>query len=139
MKKLFEKFRVLKTWQKVFIVVLLLLIVGKIVGVDNKKNGNPSLQSIPYDEGILKIKMERMAKGLITEKLKAPSTSKFGDIEYTHKGNDIMMRGFVDAQNSFGVMLRSKWYVVINFTGTTKADLDSSQKMKLIINELIDQ
>ena len=92
-----------------------------------------------YDEGLLQLRMERIAKGLISDKLKTPSTAEFGDIEYTHHGTDILMRGYVDAQNEFGAMLRSKWYVVINFTGTTKADLDSTNKFTIVTNELIEQ
>lgn len=116
----------------IIVTLSILLIIGLIVKGD-KTIDAPK----PYSEGLLKIRTERMAKNLITEKLKSPSTAKFGDVEYVHKGSDISMRGYVDAQNSFGAMLRNKWYVVINFTGTTEADLDSTNKYKLLVNELI--
>lgn len=86
---------------------------------------------------LLQARMERTAKELISQKLKAPSTAKFGPVEYLKKGNDITMRGYVDAENSFGAMLRNSWYVVINFTGTTEADLDSTHKYKIVLNELV--
>jgi tetratricopeptide (TPR) repeat protein len=52
----------------------------------------------------------------IIESLKAPSTAEFPFSEYiaTHNGNDkYTVEGYVDAQNSFGAMIRSDWTCVV--------------------------
>jgi hypothetical protein len=116
------------------VVIVILWGIGMIIKDDKPKSKGFER----YNEDLLKIRMKRFAENLISEKLKAPTTAKFEHINYTHKGNDIMMKGYVDAQNALGVPLRSNWYVVINFTGITKADLDSSHKYKILVNELVE-
>jgi len=60
--------------------------------------------------------------------LKAPSTAKFQDVldfgvapKKDHNGNAIKdvweVSGYVDAQNSFGAMIRTKWYVQLKKSG----------------------
>lgn len=116
------------------VVLVILWGIGMII-----KDDKPKVKAVEkYSEDLLKIRMKRVAETLISQKLKAPTTAKFEHLNYTHKGNDIMMKGYVDAQNSFGVPLRNNWYVVINFIGITKEDLDSTHKFKVLVNELVE-
>lgn len=52
--------------------------------------------------------------------LKAPSTAKFcsqSEAEILRDGNTWSVEGWVDAENSYGAMLREKYVVKITFTG----------------------
>lgn len=60
------------------------------------------------------------AKGLIERRLKAPSTAKFSpflETEVTCDGDDCTVSGWVDSQNSFGAMLRSRYVCSIRDEG----------------------
>lgn len=56
------------------------------------------------------------AKNIISKNLKAPSTAKFLSYDrqsITISGNIYTVNGYVDAQNSFGAMLRSYYTVTL--------------------------
>lgn len=59
---------------------------------------------------------------IVEDYLKAPSTAKFcklSDATVTHLGNgEYMVTGWVDAENSYGVMIRSDF--VVTYTATEK-------------------
>jgi TPR repeat protein len=57
-----------------------------------------------------------MATQLVAQHLKSPTTAKFSSFQETgaEKAGEIWrLSGFVDSQNSFGAMMRSKWYAAI--------------------------
>lgn len=59
-----------------------------------------------------------MAQIFIRRQLKAPSTAKFppcSDMNITHTGNTWFVRSYVDAQNSFGAMLRNGFLVEMDY------------------------
>lgn len=62
------------------------------------------------------------AQLIVEDYLKAPSTAKFcklSDATVTHLGNgEYMVTGWVDAENSYGVMIRSDF--VVTYTATEK-------------------
>lgn len=62
------------------------------------------------------------AKLIVEDYLKAPSTAKFckqSDATVTHLGNgEYMVTGWVDAENSYGTMIRSDF--VVTYTATEK-------------------
>ena len=68
-----------------------------------------------------------MAVGIVSDQLKAPSTAQFcrrhqGTI--TQDGDTWTIKGYVDAENSFGATLRNNFTVVITFTSETKYTID---------------
>jgi len=63
------------------------------------------------------------AQNLVKDELKSPSTAKFPweDTEYTVKrnGSDWQVNGYVDAQNSFGAVVRTNWTAVFTMGDTS--------------------
>lgn len=68
-----------------------------------------------------------LAEKAVKSNLKAPSTAKFckqPECDFEYLGNNqYQMSGWVDAENGFGAMIRSNWYIVAELDGT---------KMKLV-------
>ena len=66
------------------------------------------------------------AKMAVEDRLKAPSTAdfcSFGEMEATYLGDDRWkVTGYVDAENSFGAMLRQNWTVTLTLTGSGFTD-----------------
>jgi hypothetical protein len=96
-----------KIWLLTF---LLALIIGffNIFGGDTPTAQQPPRQD--SDESAIVL-----AKIYVNAGLKAPSTSKFSGIYVEtaydeKKGKTINVRGYVDAQNGFGAMLRKNFY-----------------------------
>lgn len=70
----------------------------------------------------------QIAEDAVKQNLKAPSTATFSSIRETQikrSGNTWTVSGWVDAQNSFGAMLRSEYTVKITFTSKNKYTIDS--------------
>jgi len=57
------------------------------------------------------------AKDYILASLKSPSTADVSFTTVTESGNNYYLKGYVDAQNSFGAKLRDKFYVHLEYTG----------------------
>jgi hypothetical protein len=58
-----------------------------------------------------------IAEKFVSNRLKAPSTAKFPwSCNAIKNGNQWTVRGYVDAQNSFGAMLRSHYTVIVHPT-----------------------
>jgi len=61
-----------------------------------------------------------MAKHVITENLKSPSTAKFqpySDNMVTENNSKYQVRLWVDSENSFGAMIRTRFIVEIEYDG----------------------
>lgn len=60
-----------------------------------------------------------MATHYVEQRLKSPSTAKFpwyADSQVSYIGNcEFVVKSYVDAQNSFGAMLRSDYYVRLKY------------------------
>lgn len=55
----------------------------------------------------------------VKDKLKAPATAEFSDIEVVTDGDVYTFTGAVDAENSFGAKLRNRWTCKAQDTGDT--------------------
>lgn len=69
-----------------------------------------------------------IAEKIVKGELKAPSTAEFcSNSEYTVScvGNTWTVKGYVDAQNSFGATLRSNFTVKFTFSSSNKYTVDS--------------
>ena len=71
-----------------------------------------------------------MAEKYVEAVLKAPSTAEFPhfwsiDEVTRQEGNVFYITSVVDAQNSFGAMIRSDWYIEIEYTGGEPAAIDN--------------
>ena len=68
------------------------------------------------------------AKKAVEDCLKAPSTADFcsySEMDTTYLGNDKWkITGYVDAENSFGAVLRQKWTVTLTLTSSGFKDAD---------------
>lgn len=67
------------------------------------------------------------AKDIVRNRLKAPSTAEFcskSSATITKSGKTWTIRGYVDAENSFGAMIRNDFTVVITFTSDTDYTID---------------
>jgi hypothetical protein len=94
----------------------------------NPASTDTSAEALAIDT---KIAAYAMAKGYILENLKAPSTAKFGFYgEYPDPGcgvrdngdNTFTCQGYVDSQNSFGAMIRTRWICTVRHTGAGDSD-----------------
>lgn len=67
------------------------------------------------DEGQLS---EYMCQQFVKDRLKAPSTADFSDEDHTNSGDhQWIVTGVVDAENSFGAMLRSSYRCELKVDG----------------------
>ncbi len=62
----------------------------------------------------------------IRDQLKAPSTAEFSSVRYTGTSPKWVVRGDVDAQNSFGAMLRSSWLCTATVNGDGSWSVDAA-------------
>jgi len=102
-----------------------LIFIGVIIlgGVISRQIYNPDKNKKETREMVSKYDIYKFAKKSITATLKAPSTAKFPD--YNDEGvniviadsTNIVVSGYVDAQNSFGAMLRSRYIVALSIKG----------------------
>jgi len=68
------------------------------------------LSNKPSSNGPDKIEACLLSRKMVKEMLKAPSTAKFGDCAgFVTKEDIVIITSYVDAQNSFGAMLRNKY------------------------------
>lgn len=80
-----------------------------------------------------------MCQQLVTDRLKAPSTAKFSDFTNTQvyniqgQPNTFRAIGYVDAQNSFGAMLRSNYTCDIRYNSGEWADIRNWTLINLVI------
>ena len=97
-------------WKKISIGVMI-LILAIIVFVESNKDTYDSDPILAYN----------YAKEFIKENLKAPSTAEFPSSyekknHVTNLGNgEYLIRSWVDSQNDFGAMIRSRWSCKIIF------------------------
>lgn len=97
-----------------FATMLLLLTVGCDPGTST-----PSVQEKESHDGRT---LYLFVCNLVKNRLKAPATAKFADmydsaVSYEHRSdNTWVIAGYVDAQNSFSAMIRTKFRAVAQFT-----------------------
>ena len=69
------------------------------------------------------------AREFVSRRLKAPSTAKFSGEQGIRYGDAWLVRGFVDSQNSFGVMIRARYLCRVQHVGNNKWHLQESCKI----------
>jgi|GEM_PF-3592956 len=72
-----------------------------------------------------------LAKDAISDKLKAPASAKFPEYNIhfmkPFMGNSVLITSYVDAQNSFGALLRTKFVCVAKYNDKDEWELVSAQ------------
>jgi hypothetical protein len=104
--------------------IVLLVIVGGVVYACSGGSDDPSDSGGGRSDGMAKVMCEKF----VEDRLKAPGTADFSgifDTEITGSGNNYTVRGHVDAQNSFGAMLRSDYTCAIRNDGDDSWSLES--------------
>jgi hypothetical protein len=67
-----------------------------------------------------------MCQLLIEDRLKAPGSTEypvFSSIQYEQDGNIFYIKAYVDAQNSFGTLIRNDFFCVVEYVGDDKWNL----------------
>ncbi len=100
--------------------VVMGLVGWLIISTDqDSRNETPEIRREKFcgDQG--KSNADIAAKFYVKEDLKAPSTAKFSGYDARNitliSECEFVVRGYVDAQNSFGAMIRNNYYVRIRY------------------------
>ena len=90
-----------------------LAVIGGIIGSTGEDTSGPD-----------KLTAYVMAEGWVEDRLKAPSTAKFPNNydEHTTKisENKFRINSYLDAENSFGAMIRTRFTAVVEYVGDDK-------------------
>lgn len=98
------------------VAVLLVFVIATTSGADDATPYNPDNAS----------EARAQCEDLVTTNLKAPASAEFGTIEATRSGGEWIVTGYVDAENSFGAMLRTDFQCTVRVTdGVIERRLDS--------------
>lgn len=79
-----------------------------------------------------------ISQNFVTQALKSPSTADFPSSEYNYHlvgEKTHVITSYVDSENSFGAMLRSKWTVSMTFNGGDWADQNNWTLETLVVND----
>jgi hypothetical protein len=104
------------------VAALLVSCVGYVISNSGDDSGGDSGDG--RNDGMASV----MCEQFVEERLKAPSSADFSgvfDTTVSGSGNDYTVRGYVDAQNSFGAMIRSDYTCEIRDSGNDKWTLVS--------------
>jgi hypothetical protein len=85
----------------VVIVLPLIAVIFSAQGGDEPYNPDNSFEA------------RSQCEDLVRESLKAPSTADFGELNASRTGGEWIVTGTVDAENSFGAMLRSDFQCTV--------------------------
>ena len=100
----------------VWLFIVILLILGLIAICLNSSGGGPSESDLSSMASI-------QCENYVRDGLKSPSTAKFpfllSDVEKL-ENNMYIVRSYVDAQNSFGALIRNNYYCKIKYIGGEK-------------------
>ena len=90
--------------------IIVLAFAGLAIFLSNKLQSKGPQEFDQFD-------MQTIAEKEVEERLKAPSTAKFDNIIVTEDKGVWVITGTVDAQNSFGAMIRNRFRVEIKDNG----------------------
>jgi hypothetical protein len=117
------------TATNVFMSTVLLCVVGIAVTVGIKSNSGPTdgryrgTPAVAWSESAGKQTGCSAARRAVREQLKAPSTAKFGDcVSRPVNSQTALVTIDVDAQNSFGAMLRKRYVVRVTEWGSAEVE-----------------
>lgn len=103
---------------RLIMLVIVASLLGGVIAINKATQSNSSISS-SYEKN--EHAAYSAAKRLVSSKLKNPSTAKFpsyysGEMSMTRSGSTWTVKGWVDAENGFGGVVRN------NFTATFKLD-----------------
>ncbi|MGO3846477.1 hypothetical protein [Agrococcus casei] len=88
--------------------VIIALIFGACSAfTPSSSNGSPSTS-------VLEIEAKIWCEDAVRESLKAPSSADFVDVNSNRQGAQVIVNGKVDAQNSFGAMIRNEFQCTVS-------------------------
>jgi hypothetical protein len=98
-----------KRWILLVAAAVIVFIIGLFVSKDNGNSYKPNKNTIA-------LAAYSLAQGAILKQLKAPATAKFPDkFTYLFRNNRIYISSYVDAQNSYGAILRTNWNATLQY------------------------
>lgn len=129
----------LKIGESIVVVICLIIIfftVKFIIVSEMSHDNENTIQHMPVtleeEKTFDKTEVYVDAMAIVKRGLKAPSTAEFPSSTYSdvieYETNKFYVRGYVDAENSFGANIRSQWFVDMEYVG------DLVKVNELIIN-----
>ena len=142
MKAIELAWRVSKPWMRITAILLLVVVLLPLLDVIDKAmqpeevapemvraSTPPVVPSTPVDDDHLGAKL--ICQKFVANSLKAPATARFSSISETsaipstmekfrHLPNAWDSVGYVDAQNSFGALIRNEYFCTMQRTGPDK-------------------
>ena len=86
---------------------------------EEKRNETPEMRREKFCDNAGKSAAHIAAKFYVKQELKAPATAIFGSYDernVSRMGNcEFIIHGHVDAQNSFGALIRNEYYVTLKY------------------------
>lgn len=127
----FERMFSRKTARKLlFIIPVIVAVIGGalLAGTSGNTSSGVSISSSVEDNyGHDEFDAEVIAEKIVKSNLKSPSTAKFckhSEYTITCSINTWTVRGHVDAQNSFGAVIRNEFTVQFTFTNSEKYTIE---------------
>jgi hypothetical protein len=119
-----------QTWWGLLLVLFGLMIIANAFGLKTNPQPETPENIAAKQADIDSIDARSWAKIYVEKSLKAPTTAKwpsgadFGVNQYMDKKGKVVkdvweVSGYVDAQNSFGAMIRTQWYVKVKKIGNS--------------------
>ncbi|KFO66594.1 hypothetical protein ER57_16435 [Smithella sp. SCADC] len=119
-----------QTWWGLLLVLFGLMIIANAFGLKTNQKTETPEDIAAKQTDIDSIDARSWAKIYVEKSLKAPTTAKwpsgadFGVGQYKDKKGKVVkdvweVSGYVDAQNSFGAMIRTQWYVKLKKIGNS--------------------
>ena len=103
--------------QVVLVIFLAVILIAMWVASQSSSSNQPRSTSQPRKTDA-EIVARVGAEDIITQNLKAPSTAKFINMRILERsGNWFLMAADVDAQNSFGAMIRNRFHIILRVEG----------------------
>jgi hypothetical protein len=111
--------------------IILILLVGIVIAISIACSSTDSPRKTSTFDEPSEGDAAFMSQEFVKKNLKAPSTAKFPnpygrDIDCTKLGNNrFKVVSYVDAENSFGAMIRTNYVAVVKYKGSEHWTLES--------------
>ena len=104
----------------IIVVITIAILLGMIFGPSKPRTATDRQTVYCAYTSKAKAAAKSVTEDFITRDLKSPSTAKFIDMEATYAtGCNFRVTGKVDSQNSFGAMLRSRFWIDLEYRPET--------------------
>lgn len=114
------------------LIVILIVVVFFIIIFSGGGGGTPTIQ-----QGTSDTMAYIQSQAYVKTALKSPASAKFPFADYEYKkyeDDSYLITSYVDAQNSFGAIIRSDYSTVLKYLGGEDADPNNWELKKLIID-----